>query len=110
MSATVKINGITYVGRSSVVVRGGRVIIDGEDLTPDGKVINIVVEGSVEKLEADACQKVMVAGNAGSIQTASGDVEISGDVGGNVETVSGDVRCGSIAGSVRTVSGDIKRR
>ena len=40
----------------------------------------------------------------------SGDVEIHGDVNGDVKTMSGDVDCGNVAGDVSSMSGDIKRR
>ena len=44
------------------------------------------------------------------IKTMSGDVEIHGDVNGDVKTMSGDVDCGNVAGDVSSMSGDIKRR
>ena len=122
--AQVIINNRSVVGRSIVIVNG-KVIVDGNDQTPDAKEITINITGDVENLEVDYCKALTVTGNAvdvkttsadieiggyvtGSVGSTSGDVDISGDVGGSVSTVSGDVRCGSIAGSVKTVSGDIK--
>lgn len=61
-------------------------------------------------LEVDYCTAVTVTGDAGSIATQSGDVNIEGNVGGSVSTMSGDVDCGSIGGSVSTMSGDVKHR
>lgn len=124
--SSININGKSYVGRS-VVVTNNRVIINGVDVTADhdSKTINISIEGDVDELNVDNCDKITVKGNVknlqsssgdiecndvtGSIQTSSGDIEC-GTVGGNIQTSSGDVRCGSVYGSVRTNSGDIKNK
>lgn len=110
---TIVINGVVIQGsgrNNNVTIRGTRVIIDGKDVTPDAKEINIVVNGSIEKIEADACDKISVTGDVGNIRTQSGDVDVSGNVSGSVQTMSGDVDCGNIAGSVSTMSGDVKHR
>lgn len=92
-------------------ISGGRVIVDGKDVTPDAKEITISIEGNVDKLEVDACSKISVTGDVGHVKTLSGDVDVSGNVSGSVQTMSGDVDCGgSISGSVSTMSGDIKHR
>ncbi len=105
------VNGQVIPDGRNVIIRGGRVIVDGKDVTPDAKEINIVVNGNIDKVEADACQKVSVTGDVGSVKTLSGDVDIGGDVKGSVQTMSGDIDCdGSIGGSVSTMSGDIKYR
>lgn len=123
----VNINGTTYTSSKSITVIDGKVIIDGNDVTPSGKEINISIEGSVENLEVDACSKVTVNGNVktlrttsgdidvkgnveGSISTTSGDIDCGGNIGGDVKTVSGDVDCGKISGNVSSVSGDVKQR
>jgi hypothetical protein len=102
------INGKKYTG-NNISVTCGRVIIDGKDVSLDenDKVINIQVNGNVEKLSVDACEQVTVTGSAGTVSTLSGDVKC-GDVSGSVQTMSGDVKCGNIAGSVTTMSGDVK--
>lgn len=120
----VVINGIRYEGRS-ISVSGNKVVIDGKDVTPDSKKINILVEGNLEKINVDYCEKIVVGGNVKEITTGSGDVECGdvtgnvhassgdiecGNVGGNVETMSGDVKCENVSGNVKTVSGDIKHR
>jgi len=123
--ASININGTKYQG-SSVVIRNNKVIVNGKDVTPDTKVVNILVEGDVDKVSADYCEKIMVSGSAktvqstsgdiecgevhGNIQTTSGDIECSGNVGGSVQTVSGDVKCENVSGNVKTLSGDIKKR
>ena len=111
MINTVVINGVTISGGQNITVRNNRVTVDGKDVTPDAKEINISVVGSVDTLLADACQKISVTGDVGSIETMSGDVDVSGNVSGSVSTQSGDASCsGTIKGSVETMSGDITSR
>lgn len=120
--ANIIINGNSY-GGSSVVIRGNKVVVDGVDVTPDSKVIDIKVVGNIDELTVDYCSKLMVEGNVNNVRTSSGNVECKavtgditcssgdvecGNVGGNISTSSGDVRCGTVAGAVRTMSGDIK--
>jgi len=107
--STFTINGNTYSG-NSIVVTNGKVFINGKDVTPDSKEINISVEGSVEELKVDACNKVSVTGSVKNISTKSGDVDVTGDVDGDIQTMSGDVDCGHVQGSVSTMSGDIKHK
>jgi hypothetical protein len=108
---TVIVNGVTITGGRNITIRNGKVIVDGKDVTPDAKEINVSVNGNVERLEVDACQKITVTGDAGSVKTQSGDVDVTGNIAGAVQTMSGDVDCGgSISGSVSTMSGDIKSR
>ena len=121
--STITINGVTYQSGNSIVAVGNKVMIDGKDVTPDAKVISITVDGSIDSISADYCQKIAVNGNVKSITTQSGDIECkdvtgsvktmsgdveAGNVGGDISTMSGDVKCGTVAGSVKTTSGDIK--
>jgi hypothetical protein len=120
----ININGQSFAGRS-IVIKNQRIIIDGVDITPDAKVINITVDGNLDSVSVDMCEKIIVNGTVVQVNTASGDVEcqnvaenvntVSGDVecgnvGGNVTTTSGDVKCENVTGSVKTLSGDIKHR
>lgn len=105
----ITINGNTYSG-NSIVVTNGKVIIDGKEVTPDGKEINIVVEGNINELRVDACNKVSVTGSVKSIATQSGDIDVTGDVDGNIQTMSGDVDCGMVGGSISTMSGSVKHK
>lgn len=111
MPNTVVINGVTITGGCNVTIRNGKVIVDGIDVTPYSKEIDITVNGNVEKLEVDACSKISVTGDVGNIKTQSGDIDVRGAISGNVHTMSGDVDCGGpIGGSVSTMSGDVKHR
>lgn len=106
---TTNINGKVYRG-NSVNIINGKVFIDGVEATPDGKEINIAINGPVSTLTVDVCSKVAVIGNVGQIKTASGDVEVRGDITGSVQTMSGDVSANHINGAVSTMSGDISRK
>lgn len=107
-SSVITINGTTYHG-SSITMKNGKVIVDGEEVkTGDAKTINISVNGDITNLEVDACNELQVTGSVGSLRTISGDVTVTGDVDGSVQSTSGDIECGHVQGSVQTVSGDVK--
>lgn len=90
----------------NVSIVNGRVIIDGNDVTPQMKNISISVEGSVDTLTVDACNYVKVSNTVNKLTTTSGDVTC-GDVTGDVQTTSGDIECGDVNGQVKTTSGDV---
>lgn len=106
LANTIRINGVTIASGRNITITDGRVVIDGRDVTPDGKTITIEVVGDVDRLEVDACDEIAISGSAGSISTQTGDVACGG-VSGSVSTMSGDVECGDIGGSVQTMSGDV---
>lgn len=120
--AQITINGKSYVG-NSISISKNQIIINGTNIVEDSKIINISIEGNVDSLNVDACEKVVVQGFVNSLSTMSGDVECMnvnkdvktmsgnvecGDIGGDVSTSSGDVKAKNIGGSVKTSSGDIK--
>lgn len=105
---SITINGIMYKG-SCVVVSNGKVFVDGIDLSPKDKNITINVEGPINSISADYCEKIIVTGNVLDIKTLSGDVDVRGNVSGSISTMSGHVACGNVGGSVQTMSGNVKR-
>jgi hypothetical protein len=105
----ITVNGVTFSG-NNISISKGKVIIDGNDVTPDAKNIDIKIDGNISELKVDACDSLVVNGNCGSVATMSGDVDIDGDVTGNISTMSGDVKCGTVGGSISTMSGDIKNK
>lgn len=108
---TVTVNGRTITSNRSITVINNRVIIDGEDVTPDSKNIIIEIQGNVNELSVDACSKITVTGDAKTVKTKSGDVDIGGNVSGNIQTMSGDVDVsGDVGGDVSTMSGDVRCR
>ena len=123
--AQIIINNKSIIGQS-VTIRNGVVIVDGNDVTPSGKTINIEIIGEVKDLTIDHCNELSINGIVGSVQNGSGDINITGNVtewvksgsgdvtigggvGSSVTTGSGDVDCnGNILGGAKTGSGDIK--
>lgn len=118
------INGKRFVGKN-VSIKNGEIVVDGVNVTPNEKTINIEVAGNIETLKVDSCDKIIVTGDVTNLQNGSGDItcknisgsttsgsgniEVEGYIGGNVQTGSGDVNCkGYINGNVKTGSGDIK--
>lgn len=106
--SSVTIDGKTFSGRSVSIV-GNKVVVDGVE-QPGELVgpVSVTVNGNAESVESGS-GRIEVAGSAGRVKTMSGDVHC-GDVTGDVGTMSGDVTCGSIGGSVKTMSGDIRHR
>jgi hypothetical protein len=96
---------VVYTG-NNVTITNGKVIIDGNDVTPQLKNISIAVEGNIDVLDVDACNFVKVSGTVNSLTTTSGDITCD-NVAGNVHSTSGDIECGDVGGSVQTVSGDV---
>lgn len=104
--ATITINGMTITGKS-ISINSGRLSVDGNVINlADDKVFNITVNGDVDRIEADACDRIEVHGAVTAIKTLSGDVRC-GDVHGAISTMSGDVTCASHDGPISTMSGDI---
>jgi DUF4097 and DUF4098 domain-containing protein YvlB len=101
------INGLVVDGDLSI--RNGKVLVNGKEITTDGKKINISIEGNVENLQVDSCDKIIINGDVGRLQTTSGDV-ILNECKGDIKTTSGDVECHGDCQSINTVSGDVKVR
>lgn len=111
------INGKTFNYTGSLTMINGKFFVDGkevtdwEDFTKDQKHIDIKVEGDIDRLLVDNCNSVTITGNCNRVKTVSGDVEIGGDVDGDVESVSGDIDiAGKVSGDVKTVSGNIRHK
>jgi hypothetical protein len=114
-TSNIFINGKSVsVSGQSITMVNGQVIVDGkpvnlDEYADDTKVFNIVVEGNVQSVSGGFAD-ITVAGNAGSVNSQSGSVDVEGDVSGSVSTMSGSVRVkGDIGGNVSTMSGSIKR-
>jgi len=101
---------------NNVVISNGKITVDGKSLSEldaidkDEQVINITIQGDIERLDVDYCTKIHVEGNAKRIKTNNGDIEIDGDVEGDVHTNMGGITCGDVAGDCTTNMGSIHRR
>jgi hypothetical protein len=94
---------------NNISINNGRVIIDGVDVTDDNdnKVLNITIQGNVESISG-LVSTLKVTGDINNLSSGSGDVDIVGNVNGNIKVGSGDISVrGNVSGSVITQSGDI---
>lgn len=107
--ASIVINGVSISG-GNVTIKNNRVMVDGKDVTPDAKEINISVTGDVDQIKVDACQKIPISGNAGSVECHAGSIEVGGNVAGSVKTHAGSIRCGDVGGDASTIAGHVSRR
>jgi len=104
----ITINGKTInMSGDNIIISNGKVLIDGKDVTPDAKKIDIKVTGNIETLDVDTCDRIHIEGEVYTVKTMSGEV-VCGDIKGDVKTMSGDVSADVITGKVKTMSGDIR--
>jgi hypothetical protein len=95
------------VSGNNVIIKNGKVIVDGNEVSSQLENLTINIFGNVENLDVDACKIITISGDAKKVNTASGNVTVHNNVSGNVSTVSGDVKANDIGGDVETVSGDV---
>lgn len=107
--ANISVNNITYRG-SSVSISNSKIVINGIDVTPNSKEITIQIDGDVETVNVDYANRISVNGNVGKIKCTSGDVSVTGTVKNSVESISGNISCGDVGGNVSTMSGNVKIR
>lgn len=113
--AIIKVNDKSYVSNSLVTrvtqtisnVNNSQIIINGVDVTPNDKVINISVEGNLDVLDVSVANQININGDVNSLTSVSGDVNVTGIVKGSLRTTSGDIECGNIGGDVNSTSGNI---
>lgn len=96
--------------KQSISMINNKVYINGKLQETEEKSISITIEGNVESVDVDCCNRVVIKGDCGKVSTTSGDIDAH-NVLGDVKTVSGDVSVKQgISGNVRTVSGDITKQ
>ena len=92
---------------NSVSIINNKIFVDGKEIETEEKVINIIVEGNLDKLEVDCCNSIKVNGVTKDIEVSNGNITISGDVKGNVNNVNGNIIAKTINGNCKTTNGDI---
>lgn len=104
---------IRQISGGHLQIVNGEVITDGQpvrEINTDEKVINITIEGDIERLEVDYCSSIRITGNAKRVKTLNGDIEIGGNVEGDVHTNMGSITCGDVEGDCHTNMGSIYRK
>ena len=104
------------IGGGTITIVNGKVTVDGKPISEfetengDEKVVNITIEGSVEHLEVEYCDSIKITGDCKRVKTNNGDIEIGGDVNGDVHTNMGSITCGNVEGDCHTNMGSIYRK
>ncbi len=109
MSSSVRINGLNIVAGRNIVIKDGRVLVDGKEVTvEDQKKITIEVTGNVDSISVDSCDWVTVSGSVRDVKSEQGNINIGGDVTGTVKTEQGSIAVGgAVGGDVETEQGDV---
>ena len=79
---------------NSVSIINNKIFVDGKEIETEEKVINIIVEENLDKLEVDCCNSIKVNG-------------VTKDVKGNVNNINGNIIAKAINGNCKTTNGDI---
>lgn len=107
----ITINGKTYKG-NNLSMSGGKILIDGKEVSNtdefEEKEVYIAINGSLETLEVDTCNEIVIGHNCGQVKTTNGNVSVNGDIEGDVKTTNGNVLCsGGIKGRIATTNGSV---
>ena len=109
-------NGTVIIGRNiknssikgnSISIINNKIFVDGKEIETEEKVINIIVEGNLDKLEVDCCNSIKVNGVTKDVEVSNGNISINGDVKGNVNNINGNIIAKAINGNCKTINGDI---
>ena len=92
---------------NSVSIINNKIFVDGKEIETEEKVINIIVEGNLDKLEVDCCNSIKVNGVTKDIEVSNRNISINGDVKGNVNNINGNIIAKAINGNCKTINGDI---
>ena len=92
---------------NSISIINNKIFVDGKEIETEEKVINIIVEGNLDKLEVDCCNSIKVNGVTKDVEVSNGNITISGDVKGNVNNINGNIIAKAINGNCKTINGDI---
>lgn len=79
---------------NSISIINNKIFVDGKEIETEEKVINIIVEENLDKLEVDCCNSIKVNG-------------VTKDVKGNVNNINGNIIAKAINGNCKTTNGDI---
>lgn len=106
------INGKNIISNGGDIhVTNGKITIGGQEVKfEDSPQIKIEITGNVHLLNVDNCSSLNITGDCSTVKTHNANVDIGGNVGGDVETHNGNIDCGNIGGNASTKNGNIKHR
>lgn len=103
----ININGKVYSGNNVSVVNN-KVIIDGKRVDDENsKEIKISVEGNIQSLDVEYCDEIKITGECESVVSKNGNIQVKGNVKGDVTSKNGNIICRDVEGSVETKNGNI---
>lgn len=109
-AGSVLINGNTVEVRAgeNISISGREVTVGNRSIKVDEPNISVTITGDVEKV--DNVGEVNVSGNVnGDVKTSAGNVSVGGDVDGKVESSCGNVTVkGRVSGDVFCSCGNVK--
>ena len=103
----------------NMVISDGEIIIDGVPMdeymeqqanAAERPVYVIEITGNVERLECDDCKTITITGDCRRVKTNMGDINIGGNVDGDVHTNMGSIECGNVGGDAHTNMGSVRYR
>ena len=106
IGGNIKNSSISIEG-NNVSIINNKIFVDGKEIETEEKVINIIVEGNLDKLEVDCCNSIKVNGVTKDVEVSNGNISINGDVKGNVNNINGNIIAKAINGNYKTTNGDI---
>lgn len=98
---------IEEIGPGNKLVIGDHAIVN----LPEGVPVNITISGNVYgKINISSCNNFTIKGDMkGNVEVSSGDVKVSGDVSGNISSGSCKIEVtGDVGGDINVTSGTVK--
>ncbi len=101
---TINVNGKTFhvPNARSISVVNDKIYVDGKLFNTeedDSKKINIVIDGNVDSISVESCDKIEIIGDVNCHLEAGGSVTVGGSVYKDVQA-GGSLKCGDIGGNV----------
>lgn len=93
----------------SMTISGSKIIIDGKvvNIPTDYPSITINIQGDIERLEVEQCDKINISGNARRVKTNCGSIDVKGNIEGDAHTNCGSISCKVVEGDAHTNMGSI---
>lgn len=76
IGGNIKNSSISIEG-NNVSIINNKIFVDGKEIETEEKVINIIVEGNLDKLEVDCCNSIKVNGVTKDVEVSNGNITIS---------------------------------